>query len=113
MVSIIRDLLRGIIAALPPREAFETTGVSARHGSRAGLGGAMAWSVMRWALRNSLKHLIRGNEGAQDRFFSLDGRDESRMQPVLVADSGDTGNGEGPGSWEDIGGSLLGPCCAS
>lgn len=44
MVSIIRDLLRGIIAALPPREAFETMGVSARRGSGAGIGGVVAWS---------------------------------------------------------------------
>lgn len=45
MVSIIRDLLREIIAALPPRKAFETTGASAHRGSGAGLGGGggMKW----------------------------------------------------------------------
>lgn len=35
------------------------------------------------------------------------------MEPVLGAEAGDTGHGEGTGSWEDIGGSSLGLCCAS
>lgn len=48
MVSIIRDLLREIIAALPPRKASEMSGASARRGSRAGLrgGGGGKWDVL-------------------------------------------------------------------
>lgn len=67
MVSIIRDLLREIIAALPPRKSLRDVG---------GLGtprergwprrGWWCEVVMCQAPRNSLKHLISGNEGAQD-----------------------------------------------
>lgn len=48
MVSIIRDLLREIIAALPPRKALEMSGASAWHGSGAGLRGGSAgkWDVL-------------------------------------------------------------------
>lgn len=72
------------------------------------------------ALRNSLKHLISRNEGARDRFLSLDGRDESgRVDGPGAAGRGYTG-GLGLGTWGAVRGwgrgrtSVAphpGPCC--
>lgn len=55
--------------------------------------------VICWALRNSLKHLISRNEGARDRFLSLDGRNDSgRVDGPGAAGRGYT-VGLGLGMW--------------